>query len=151
LQGSAAPPPPPDTELHLGLDLRLPAGWIAEETLRLAVYRRIAAAQTGEEFAALRAEFVDRFGPAPLQLDNLLLHQALRRRAEALALTRVKRTSLAWELVFDPTHPAAHDAAMALLGRVVGATLAPTGAMRLPAAGRDPAAAANALLALLGG
>ena len=37
--------------LQVGLDLRLPEGWIAEETLRLAVYRRIAAARDDEELA----------------------------------------------------------------------------------------------------
>ena len=65
LRGEAVPPPSVAVELRLGLDLRLPEPYISEETLRLAVYRRIAGARGEEDLAALRQELVDRFGPAP--------------------------------------------------------------------------------------
>ncbi|OYW04856.1 MAG: hypothetical protein B7Z61_08205, partial [Acidobacteria bacterium 37-71-11] len=149
LRGEAAPAPPTSVELRLGLGLRLPERYIAEETLRLAVYRRIAGARTDEELASLKQEFTERFGAAPAQLDNLILHQRVRRRAEALGMTKVKRGQLAWELTFDPTHPAAHPAAMALLAAAPDAVLTPAGVLRLPLADRDPARAAAALAALL--
>jgi transcription-repair coupling factor (superfamily II helicase) len=149
LRGEAASAPPTSVELRLGLDLRLPERYIAEETLRLAVYRRIAGARTDEELASLRQEFSERFGAAPAQLDNLILHQRVRRRAEGLGMTRVKRGPLAWELTFDPAHPAAHPAAMALLAAALDAVLTPAGVLRLPLAERDPARAAAALVALL--
>jgi transcription-repair coupling factor (superfamily II helicase) len=113
------------------------------------VYRRIAGARTDEELASLRQEFSERFGAAPAQLDNLILHQRVRRRAEGLGMTRVKRGPLAWELTFDPAHPAAHPAAMALLAAASDAVLTPAGVLRLPLAERDPARAAAALVALL--
>ncbi len=149
LRGEAAPAPPTTAELRLGLDLRLPERYIAEETLRLAVYRRIAGARDDEELAKLRQEFTERFGPAPAQLEHLLLHQRVRRRAEALGVTRIKRGPLAIELAFDPAHPAAHPAAMALLAAAPGAALTPAGVLRLPLAEREPARAAAALVELL--
>jgi transcription-repair coupling factor (superfamily II helicase) len=149
LRGEEATPRPAAVELRLGLDLRLPESYIGEETLRLAVYRRIAAARVEEEFIALRQEFVDRFGPAPEQLEHLLLHQRIRRLAEAAGMTLVRRTAAGFELSFDPDHPGAHPAAMALLAAVEGTTLTPAQVVRLPMPGRDPAGGASELLALL--
>jgi transcription-repair coupling factor (superfamily II helicase) len=136
-------------ELRLGLDLRLPERYISEETLRLAVYRRIAAARGEDELTALRQELVDRFGPAPNQLEHLLLHQRVRRRAEGLGLVRIRRAAATYELVFDAAHRRAHPTAMALLGEVAGAALTPAQVIRLPLGGRDPAADAAELLELL--
>ncbi|HVN76172.1 MAG TPA: transcription-repair coupling factor, partial [Thermoanaerobaculaceae bacterium] len=149
LRGEAAPPPVAAVELRLGLDLRVPERYVPEEMLRLAVYRRIAGARSDGELAGLRAEYADRFGPPPPQLDNLFLHQRVRRRAETSGVTRIRRTALGWEVTFDPAHPAAHATAMALLATAPDSALAPTGVLRLPIAHRDPPAAAAALADLL--
>jgi transcription-repair coupling factor (superfamily II helicase) len=149
LRGEAAPPPSVAVELRLGLDLRLPEAYISEETLRLAVYRRIAAAHGEDDLTALRQELVDRFGPAPDQLEHLILHQRLRRRAEGLGLIRVRRAVASYDLVFDPAHRRAHPTAMVLLAEVAGAVLTPAQVIRLPLGGRDPAADAAELLELL--
>jgi transcription-repair coupling factor (superfamily II helicase) len=145
LQGEEAAPPPAAAELSLGLDLRLPERWIPEETLRLAVYRRIAAAHGEEELAALRTEFTDRFGPPPRHLEHLLLHQRVRRLAEVQGIARLRRTLSGYDLSFDPANPAAHPAAMRLIAEVPGAVLTPGGALRVPLAGSDPRAAAEQL------
>ena len=149
LRGEAAPAPAVAVELRLGLDLRLPERYIPEETLRLAVYRRIAGARADEELAGLRAEYTDRFGAAPAQLDNLLLHQRVRRRAEVAGITRIRRSPIGWELTFDPTHPAAHPTAMRLLQAAPESALAPSGILRLPIAAKDVATAVAALADLL--
>ena len=149
LRGEAAPPAAAVVELRLGLDLRLPESYISEETLRLAVYRRIASARTDEELASLRQELVDRFGQAPKQLEHLLLHQRVRRRAETLGVVRIRRTASAFELAFDPAHPSSHPAAMALLASVAGAALTPAQLLRVPAGSREPAMGVAELLGVL--
>ena len=149
LKGEGEAPPTAAVELRLGLDIRLPESYVAAETLRLAVYRRIAAAHTDAELEALRREFADRFGPPPRQLDDLLLHQRVRRQAERLGISRVRRTVTAFELTLDPAQPGAHDLALALLRAAPDASLTPTGVVRVPAADRDAAASATALAALL--
>ena len=149
LKGEAAPPPPRTVELRLGLDLKLPEEFIPDEALRLATYRRIAAARDDAELADLRAELSERFGTPPPQLDNLLLHQSLRRRSEAAGAVRIRRSPLGFEMAFDPTHPASHAVALAVLGRVGGATLTPQGVLRLPRLARDATADAAALRDLL--
>jgi transcription-repair coupling factor (superfamily II helicase) len=149
LRGEEVPMAPAAVELRLGLDLRLPEAFIPEETLRLEVYRSVAAARDGGELEHLRQELADRFGPPPTQLAHLLLHQRLRRRAEALGIARLRRAGTAYEVAFEPGHPNAHPLAMALLEGAPGASLSPTGVLRVPAEGHDAATSATALLELL--
>ncbi len=145
LRGQAAPPPARTVELRLGLDLKLPEEFVPDEALRLATYRRIASAGDDAALADLRAELAERFGTPPPQLDNLLMHQSLRRRCEAAGVTRIRRSQLGFEIHLDPAHPAAHAVALAFLQRVDGATLTPQGILRLPPLARDVAADAAAL------
>ncbi len=149
LRGEAAPPPPTTVELRLGLDLRLPESYIREETLRLTIYRRIAAARSEAELADLGRELADRFGPAPPQLENLLLHQRVRRRAETLGLVRIRRAGALFELAFDPGHPGSHPSVMAILAAVAGSSLTPAQLLRVPVREREGAPAVAELLGLL--
>jgi len=148
LRGEEAPPPPAAVELRLGLDLRLPEDYVGEESVRLSLYRRMAAADDDREVDRLLGEFTDRFGPPPPQLGHLALHQRLRRRAETAGIVRVRRTGLTFELTLDPAHPRAHATALALVAAAPGAALSPDGSLRIPLAGR-PAEAAEGLLRLL--
>ena len=148
LKGEAAPPAR-GVELRLGLDLKLPENFVPDETLRLATYRRIASAPDDAALADLKAELIERFGTPPPQLDNLLLHQSLRRRSEAAGVTRIRRFHLGVDVVLDPAHPAAHTVALAVLQRVEGATLTLQGVLRLPSLAGDAATDAAALRDLL--
>src|SRR6201993_2972004 len=58
--------------LNLGLDIRIPAEYIADEHQRLRAYKRIADASTQETGAELLAELEDRYGPAPEAVRSLL-------------------------------------------------------------------------------
>ncbi len=64
--------------LDLPLVAEIPADYVAEEGLRLQLYRRIAGITREEELAEMRQELLDRFGSAdpktpalPPELDNL--------------------------------------------------------------------------------
>lgn len=151
LRGDEAPPPPVSAELRLGLDLRLPEEYIGEETLRLAIYRRVAGTRTDSEILALAEEMEDRFGPPPKALRHLLLHQRLRRRAESLGITRLRRTGMLYEIALDPSNSSAHGIAMDLLATAPGAALTPGGIIRLPTPpeAREPAGGAEWLLSRL--
>ncbi|GAA4036073.1 DEAD/DEAH box helicase [Sphingomonas rosea] len=68
---------PPD--LRLGLTGRLPADWIPEEEVRLALYLRLARIEEAASLDSFEAELTDRFGELP---------------EEALALVTLKRLAL---------------------------------------------------------
>ncbi|XDZ66946.1 transcription-repair coupling factor [Alphaproteobacteria bacterium LSUCC0684] len=58
--------------INLGAAVLLPDSYVEDLTVRLSLYRRIAALETMEELDQLSAELVDRFGPIPDQARNLL-------------------------------------------------------------------------------
>ncbi|GAB4209754.1 MAG: transcription-repair coupling factor [Roseiflexaceae bacterium] len=62
----------PLVTLDLPIDAYLPAGYIAEEQVRLAVYQRLAEAQAPEHVRDLRQELRDRFGDLPEPAECLL-------------------------------------------------------------------------------
>src|SRR6202012_5816213 len=58
--------------LNLGLDLRIPAGYITDENQRLRAYKRIAQAVDGAERQKVEQELADRYGPVPADVQQLL-------------------------------------------------------------------------------
>ncbi len=68
----------PPVTLDLPLDARIPEAYIADEGLRLQIYRRIAGMTTVDEIEEMRRELIDRFGPdvethsVPVEVENLL-------------------------------------------------------------------------------
>jgi len=61
-----------EIKVELPVDAHLPHDYVPSERLRLAAYRRLAAAETDEEVDAVRAELLDRYGAPPHQVLSLL-------------------------------------------------------------------------------
>ncbi|MDI6774423.1 MAG: transcription-repair coupling factor [Verrucomicrobiota bacterium] len=68
----------------------IPYGYIEDESLRIAVYRRIAEATAPAELDALRAELADRFGPPPPAVERLLQTGRIRALAAARGIRQVE-------------------------------------------------------------
>ena len=79
----------PDTKVDLPIDAHLPHDYIPGERLRLAAYRQLAAAADHAALTAVREELVDRYGPLPTPVENLLAVAAFRVRARQYGLTEV--------------------------------------------------------------
>jgi len=63
---------PAEVKVELPIDANLPVEYLPGERLRLEAYRALAAASTEEKVADVSAELVDRFGPLPEQVSNLI-------------------------------------------------------------------------------
>jgi transcription-repair coupling factor (superfamily II helicase) len=59
-------------KVDLPVDANLPVDYLPGERLRLEAYRSLASATTDEAVDAVRAELIDRFGPIPPPVENLL-------------------------------------------------------------------------------
>jgi transcription-repair coupling factor (superfamily II helicase) len=59
-------------KVDLPVDANLPVEYLPGERLRLEAYRALASATTDEAVDAVRAELLDRYGPIPPQVENLL-------------------------------------------------------------------------------
>jgi len=76
-------------QITLPLDANLPPEYVADEALRLQLYRRLSGMTTLDEIQAIAAELEDRFGPLPELAKNLLYQlrlKALAIQAEVQAI-----------------------------------------------------------------
>jgi len=58
--------------INLGMSVLIPETYIADLNLRLAMYRRLSSLTESKEINAIGAEMIDRFGPLPAEVENLL-------------------------------------------------------------------------------
>jgi transcription-repair coupling factor (superfamily II helicase) len=65
--------------ISLGLPVLIPEDYVRDLPVRLGLYRRIGAVASDAETEAMAAELVDRFGPLPQEVENLLQVVALKR------------------------------------------------------------------------
>jgi transcription-repair coupling factor (superfamily II helicase) len=70
--GQAAPTQVSEVKVDLPVDANLPVEYLPGERLRLEAYRSLAAATSNEAVDAVRLELLDRFGPLPPEVENLL-------------------------------------------------------------------------------
>jgi transcription-repair coupling factor (superfamily II helicase) len=126
--------------LNLGLDIRIPAEYIADEHQRLRAYKRIADAATREAAAEALAELEDRYGPAPDAVRSLLKFSALKGAAQKLGIEAIDRRQGALNVKF---HQEAHiqpQRLTELVTTIEGAQFTPAGVLRLPLDGATNAA-----------
>jgi len=76
-------------EVELRLPALLPESYVAEVPVRLALYKRLAAAPDNAAIDELTEEIVDRFGPLPPPATNLLRVARLKLTARALGIRRL--------------------------------------------------------------
>ena len=71
------------------MDANLPVEYLPGERLRLEAYRALASATTDDAVDAVRAELVDRFGPIPAPVENLLAVARFKVMCRAYGVTEV--------------------------------------------------------------
>ncbi len=123
------------TSLNLGLDIRIPPEYVADEHQRLRAYKRIAEAGTPEQCERIRAELEDRYGPPPDAVTHLFQYSVLKTLAEKLGIESVLRRAGWLEVKFHGASKADPRRLMALVGATPGAQFTPAGVLRLPAEG----------------
>ncbi|WP_067972312.1 transcription-repair coupling factor [Nocardiopsis trehalosi] len=78
-----------ETKVELPIDAHIPHDYVPGERLRLQAYKRLAGVTGEDDIAAAREELVDRFGPPPQPVDNLLAVARFRVLAKSAGLTDV--------------------------------------------------------------
>ncbi len=90
--GDGASVEPPPVRIELPVDARIPQDYIAEERLRLQVYKQIAAITNDEQAASVHTELLDRYGNLPDQVDRLLHVAQLRQVAARVGVQEIQLT-----------------------------------------------------------
>lgn len=107
--------------LDLPLTALIPADYIVDTELRLAIYRRIASVQDQRGIADARHELDDRFGPIPVEVERLFALIGLRIRAQELGIESLVERER--EIVIRPVNTAGLERRLiSRLGRAVKLT-----------------------------
>jgi len=69
---------PEPVRFDIGVDAYLPASYVPFEAAKIDIHRRIAAARRPGELRQIVDEMVDRFGPVPVEVENLVALQQAR-------------------------------------------------------------------------
>jgi transcription-repair coupling factor (superfamily II helicase) len=117
--------------INLNLDIRIPASYIAEESQRLRMYKRISSARDTAELDALRQEMIDRFGPYPEAVDHLFRYAALRQETFSLQLQSIERSRNQIHFRFVDQSRVSAQKLLQFVSRNKRASLSPQGLLSL--------------------
>ncbi len=138
----------PSVALDLPLAMTIPKDYIADENLRMEIYRKLATAELPRQ--ELLEELTDRFGRPPKSVLALLDLVDLKRAAEALRVQAISATG--GQLIFRLRRDARIDVDRLIryVSTRAGAAFSPTGVLSLELpAGQSVIDAARAVLAEL--
>ncbi|HSM78295.1 MAG TPA: TRCF domain-containing protein, partial [Bryobacteraceae bacterium] len=125
-------PPEVHSSLNLGLDVRIPSSYIADEHQRLRAYKKIADAKSLEDAGKILEELEDRYGRAPGALRTLLQFSLLKTKAERIGVEAVDRRQGALNIKFHKESRIDPARLMQMVNSVNGAQFTPAGVLRLP-------------------
>ncbi len=94
--------------VELPLNIGIPESYIEDDQVRIKLYRRMASVNQEKDLNALSAEFTDRFGPLPTELENLIYQIRVKIIAERIGLSAVVKENNDIVLKF-PNLPAGID------------------------------------------
>ena len=80
-----------ETTIDMNINAYIPEKYIANEYLKLDIYKRIAGIENQEEYEDMLEELMDRFGEPPKTVQNLLAVANLKALAHRIYLTEVKQ------------------------------------------------------------
>jgi transcription-repair coupling factor (superfamily II helicase) len=77
-------------QITIGTPVLIPEDYVTDLSVRLGLYRRIAGLADRRESEAFAAELIDRFGPLPAEVENLLQIIAIKRACREAGVERVE-------------------------------------------------------------
>ena len=90
MKGETAPEEA-ETQLNLGLNIRIPADYVPEENQRLQMYKRVARVETESQLNDVGFELKDRYGPPPPAVRNLLDYASLKLLCMKVGVNAIER------------------------------------------------------------
>jgi transcription-repair coupling factor (superfamily II helicase) len=117
--------------VNLNVDLRIDTGYVPEQAQRLALYRRVAAARKDSELDGIAEEAVDRYGPLPPQVLNLIDYGRIRIGADRLGVESIDRQGSTVVLTFKGQGGPDPQRVLRLVADRPEVTLAPPSSLKL--------------------
>ena len=119
--------------LSLGVDLAIPPEYVADESWRMMIYKKVARASDDAALEETRREIADRFGEPPAAVGRLIEYARLRARAERLGVTSITRQAGRIHVRFAEGAPVDADRLLEFVRERPGASLSPARVLAFPA------------------
>ena len=118
------------TQLNLGIDLRIPADYIAEENQRLRMYKRAAGVESEAALDDVRRELKDRYGAPPSPVQHLLSAAGLKLLCERVGVLSIDRRRDAITLKFTEQAQVDPERLARFVANERGAQFSPGGVLK---------------------
>ena len=125
--------------LNLGLDIRIPTTYIADEAQRLRSYKRIADVKDEEKGTKVIEELADRYGPVPEEVRNLVGFSLLKSLAADTGVESIDRRQGFANIKFHQQSKVDPFRLMNLVRSLEGAQFTPAGVLKIPLTGKEDA------------
>jgi transcription-repair coupling factor (superfamily II helicase) len=129
MKGETAPDEA-ETQLNLGLNIRIPAEYVPEENQRLQMYKRVARVETESQLTDVAAELQDRYGPPPPAVRNLLDYASLKLLCMKVGVNAIERKRDFITLKFQQTAAVDPEQLARFVSAQRGAQFTPDGMLK---------------------
>jgi transcription-repair coupling factor (superfamily II helicase) len=116
--------------LNLGLNIRIPAEYIAEENQRLRMYKRVAGVESEKQLEDVTGELKDRYGEPPGPVRNLLEYAQLKLLARRVGVTGIDRHRDSVNIKFTEGAAIDPEKLMRFVATKKGANFSPQGVLK---------------------
>ena len=139
----------PETQLNLGLNIRIPADYIREENQRLRMYKRIAGVESEAQLEDVAGELGDRYGTPPPPVRNLLEYAGLRLLSQRIGVAQIERRKDAVSIRFTEKANVEPERLARFVASEVGAQFTPAGILKFSLKEKQPELVLGRLNSLL--
>jgi transcription-repair coupling factor (superfamily II helicase) len=148
LKGEVAPEEA-ETQLNLGLNIRIPSDYITEENQRLRMYKRVAGIEKESQLSDVSSELTDRYGEPPAAVRNLLDYASLKLLAVRIGILVIERKKDLVTIKFRPNAVIDPEKLMRFVSAQRGAQFSPDGTLRFSLKSNAPGEVLNHLRTIL--
>jgi transcription-repair coupling factor (superfamily II helicase) len=148
IKGEVAPEEA-ETQLNLGLNIRIPADYIKEENQRLRMYKRIAGVESEAQLADVSGELSDRYGEPPAPVRTLLDYASLKLVCQRLGVVGIERKRDLVNIRFGEKAEIDPGKLAQFVARNKGAQFTPQGILKFTLKAASPEAILRGLRELL--
>ena len=118
--GDASAPERWTPQINLGLSVLIPENYVADLNVRLGLYRRLAEIEDKADIEPLAAEMIDRFGPLPPEVENLLQTVAIKLICRKAGIAKLDAADKGAVIAFHKDIFARPDRLLAWISNQVG-------------------------------
>jgi transcription-repair coupling factor (superfamily II helicase) len=139
----------PETQLNLGLNIRIPSDYIAEENQRLRMYKRIAGVESESQLEDVAGELGDRYGEAPTPVRSLLEYAALKVLSQRIGVSQIERKRDAVSIRFTEKATVDPERLAQFVASQAGSQFTPAGILKFTLKEKQPELVLSRLKSLL--